>query len=99
MRAKLATATTVLTTAAIGVIVAQRADAATIDLSAYYVLQNANSGKVLDVYNKSTADGAVINQWTRNDGDWQQFQFLDMGSGWYRLKAKHSGKVLNVSGA
>jgi len=97
-----AAAITVLTTVGLGVAgvtVAQQASAASIDTGAYYVLQNQNSGKVLDVYNFSTADGAVINQWARNDGDWQQFKFLDMGSGYYRLQAKHSGKVLNVSGA
>ena len=97
-----AIAVTALTTAALGVtvvVVAEQAGAATIDLSANYVLQNANSGKVLEVYNFSTSDGAKVNQWSRNDGDWQQFQFLDMGSGYYRLKAKHSGKVLNVAGA
>ena len=97
-----AIAVTALTTAALGVtgvVVAEQAGAATIDLSANYVLQNANSGKVLEVYNFSTSDGAKVNQWSRNDGDWQQFQFLDMGSGYYRLKAKHSGKVLNIAGA
>jgi hypothetical protein len=95
-------ATTALTVAGLGVAgvaVTQQANAASIDLNAYYVLQNQNSGKVLEVYNLSTADGANLNQWTRNDGDWQQFKFLDMGSGNYRLQAKHSGKVLNVSGA
>jgi hypothetical protein len=102
LRRLAAAAITVITTAglgATGVVLAQQAGAATIDLGAYYVLQNANSGKVLDVYNRSTADGAVVNQWTRNDGDWQQVQFLDMGGGYYRLKAKHSGKVLNVQGS
>ncbi|MEV6298527.1 pectate lyase [Actinoplanes sp. NPDC051861] len=97
-----AAAITVLTTAglgAVGLVTAQQASAATIDLNAYYVLKNQHSGKVLDVWNLSTADGAVINQWTQNNGDWQQFKFLDMGSGNYRLQAKHSGKVLNVQGA
>jgi hypothetical protein len=97
-----ATAITLLTTAALGVAgvtVARQANAATIDTNAYYVLQNQNSGKVLDVFERSTADGAKLNQWSRNDGDFQQFKFLDMGSGWYRLQAKHSGKVVNVSGA
>ena len=31
------------------------------------MLVNRNSGKALDVYNLSTADGARITQWTRND--------------------------------
>ncbi|WP_433827020.1 pectate lyase [Actinoplanes sp. CA-015351] len=98
----MAVAVTALTTAALGaagLVTAQQASAASIDLSAYYVLKNQNSGKVLDVWNYSTADGAVINQWTQNNGDWQQFKFLDMGSGFYRLQAKHSGKVLNVQGS
>jgi hypothetical protein len=97
-----AVAITTLTTAAlgaVGLVTAQQASAATIDLNAYYVLKNQHSGKVLDVWNYSTADGAVINQWAQNNGDWQQWKFLDMGSGNYRLQAKHSGKVLNVQGA
>ncbi|WP_328461731.1 pectate lyase [Actinoplanes sp. NBC_00393] len=97
-----AAAVTVLATVglgAAGLVTAQQASAASIDLNAYYVLKNQHSGKVLDVWNLSTADGAVINQWTQNNGDWQQFKFLDMGSGNYRLQAKHSGKVLNVQGA
>ncbi|MEU4687744.1 pectate lyase [Actinoplanes sp. NPDC023714] len=94
-----AVAITALATAAAGLIAPQQASAATIDLNAYYVLKNQHSGKVLDVWNLSTADGAVINQWTQNNGDWQQWKFLDMGSGNYRLQAKHSGKVLNVQGA
>jgi hypothetical protein len=95
-------ALTALTTAAlgaVGVTVANQASAASIDTNAYYVLQNVNSGKVLEVYNFSTANGAKLNQWARNDGDWQQFKFLDMGSGYYRLQVKHSGKVVNISGS
>ncbi|WP_328382147.1 RICIN domain-containing protein [Micromonospora zamorensis] len=72
------------------------AAAATIDTNAYYVLVNRHSGKVLDVRDTSTADGAVIQQWSRNDGEWQQFQFVSSGSGYYRLKARHSGKVVDL---
>ena len=72
------------------------AAAATIDTGAYYVLVNRNSGKVLDVADTSTADGALIQQWSRNDGQWQQFQFVSSGSGYYRLKARHSGKVIDL---
>ncbi|MGW5163403.1 RICIN domain-containing protein, partial [Nonomuraea wenchangensis] len=35
-----------------------------VDTSAWYVLVNRNSGKALDVYNLSTADGGRITQWT-----------------------------------
>ncbi|WP_214416156.1 non-reducing end alpha-L-arabinofuranosidase family hydrolase [Sphaerisporangium fuscum] len=72
------------------------ANAATVDTSAWYVLLNRNSGKALDVYNLATNDGARITQWTRNDGDNQQWQFVDSGGGYYRLKSRLSGKVLDV---
>ncbi|MEU1241272.1 RICIN domain-containing protein [Micromonospora parva] len=72
------------------------AAAATIDTNAYYVLVNRHSGKVLDVRDTSTADGAVVQQWSRNDGAWQQFQFVSSGGGYYRLKARHSGKVVDL---
>ncbi|MET7464042.1 non-reducing end alpha-L-arabinofuranosidase family hydrolase [Nonomuraea sp. NPDC005501] len=74
----------------------QSAHATTIDTNAWYVLVNRNSGKALDVYNLSTADGGRITQWTRNDGNQQQWQFVDSGGGYYRLRSRHSGKVLDV---
>ncbi|MFD1146502.1 endo-1,4-beta-xylanase [Saccharothrix hoggarensis] len=67
-----------------------------IDTTAWYVLVNRNSGKVLDVYNLATNDGARITQWTRNDGSQQQWQFVDSGGGYYRVKSRLSGKVLDV---
>ncbi|MEV6181022.1 RICIN domain-containing protein [Streptomyces sp. NPDC052015] len=81
-----------------GVGAAGTAHAATVDTSAWYVLVNRGSGKVLDVSGASTADGASMSQRTRHDGANQRFQFVDSGGGYYRLKAQHSGKVLDVSG-
>ncbi|NUS03533.1 MAG: family 43 glycosylhydrolase [Nonomuraea sp.] len=81
-----------------GLLTAQPASAATVDTNTWYVLVNRNSGKALDVYNLSTADGGRITQWTRNNGDQQQWQFVDSGGGYYRLKSRLSGKVLDVSG-
>ncbi|MBM2619371.1 RICIN domain-containing protein [Actinoplanes sp. LDG1-06] len=78
------------------VVNAPAASAATIDTSAWYVLVNRNSGKALDVYNLATTDGARITQWARNDGNQQQWQFVDSGGGQYRLKSRLSGKVLDV---
>lgn len=72
------------------------ASAATVDTSASYVLVNRNSGKALDVSGASTADGAVVEQWSRHDGANQQWQFVDSGSGYYRLRSKNSDKVLDV---
>src|ERR1041384_7539691 len=73
------------------------ASAATGGTTAWYVLVNRTSGKALDVYNFSTADGANVVQWTRTNAPNQQFQFVDSGSGYYRIKARHSGKVIDVS--
>ena len=81
---------------AITVVNAPAASAATIDTSAWYVLVNRNSGKALDVYNLATNDGARITQWSRNDGNQQQWQFVDSGGGYYRVKSRLSGKVLDV---
>ncbi|MBI4941834.1 MAG: RICIN domain-containing protein, partial [Actinobacteria bacterium] len=73
--------------------------AITVDTSSYYVVVNANSGKALDVWNRSTADGGEIRQYTRTDAANQQWQFVSSGGGYYRLKSRHSGKVLDVVGA
>ncbi|MFG3706072.1 family 43 glycosylhydrolase [Micromonospora sp. NPDC047670] len=72
------------------------ASAAPVDTNVWYVLVNRNSGKALDVYNLATNDGARITQWSRNDGNWQQWQFVDSGDGYYRVRSRHSGKVLDV---
>ncbi|MGK5683492.1 family 43 glycosylhydrolase [Actinoplanes sp. URMC 104] len=87
----------VLVLAAVGAAaVTSEASAATVTPGVPYVLVNRNSGKALDVYDLATADGAAINQYTRNDGAWQQWRFLDSGGGWYRLQSVHSGKVLDL---
>ncbi len=95
-------AVVVAATLTIGTLVVAKpapAEAATVDTNASYVLVNRHSGKALDVNGASTADGARVSQWTRNDGANQQWQFVDSGGGFYRLKARHSGKVLDVAGA
>ncbi|GAA1314005.1 PQQ-dependent sugar dehydrogenase [Saccharothrix xinjiangensis] len=71
------------------------ASAATVDTNASYVLVNRNSGKVLDVYGRSTSEGARIAQYARNDGAWQQWQFVDSGGGYYRIRSRHSNRVLS----
>ncbi|MGW5744180.1 non-reducing end alpha-L-arabinofuranosidase family hydrolase [Amycolatopsis sp. NPDC003861] len=95
-RALIAVLTTVLAATAAVVLHPGAASAATVDTSAWYVLVNRNSGKVLDVPGASTADGAAIHQWSRHDGANQQWQFVDSGNGFYRLKSKNSGKVLDI---
>ena len=85
-----------VSTGVLAVAASPSASAATIDPDASYVLVNRGSGKALDVYNLATNDGARITQWARNDGAWQQWQFVDAGNGSYRIRSVHSGKVLDV---
>ena len=84
--AALITAATMISAGVVAVVTAPSASAATVDTNAWYVLVNRNSGKALDVYNLATTDGARITQWTRNDGNQQQWQFVDSGGGYYRLQ-------------
>jgi endo-1,4-beta-xylanase len=57
-----------------------------------------HSGKAADIANVSTSPGAGLQQWAISGGTNQQFDFLDSGSGYYRIRARHSGLVLQVSG-
>ncbi|SCE84495.1 Ricin-type beta-trefoil lectin domain-like [Micromonospora matsumotoense] len=75
------------------------ASAATVDTGASYVLVNRHSGKAMDLYGWSTADGAPINQYARNDLAVQQWRFVDVGSGYYQIRSAHSGKVLELPNA
>jgi hypothetical protein len=88
-----------LVTAATVLVPAQPASAATIDPSAYYQIVSRHSGKAIDIAGQSTANGAAVQQWTRNSQTNQQFQFVDAGGGYYKLRARHSGSVVDVSGA
>jgi len=96
-RSGMATAAVVAVAGGLLTVAPTPAAAATVDTAAWYVLVNRNSGKALDVYNFSTADGADVVQWTRTNANNQQFQFVDSGGGYYRIKAQHSGKVIDVS--
>ncbi|MFV2085795.1 RICIN domain-containing protein, partial [Micromonospora sp. LOL_021] len=89
-RVAMASATALVVGGAAVALTTTAASAATVDTSAWYVLLNRNSGKALDVYNLATNDGARITQWSRNDGNQQQWQFVDSGGGYYRLKSRLS---------
>ncbi|MER5185285.1 non-reducing end alpha-L-arabinofuranosidase family hydrolase [Streptomyces sp. NPDC002896] len=75
------------------------ASAATVDVNSWYVLVNRNSGKAMDVTNRNADNGVGIQQYSRNDGAWQQWRFVDAGNGYYRLRSRFTGKVLDVSAA
>jgi hypothetical protein len=57
------------------------------------------SGKVLDVKDISTVDGAKMQQWTAGNGDNQKFSVEIQADGYYKITARHSGKVLDVPSA
>jgi hypothetical protein len=60
----------------------------------FYKIVARNSGKVLDVSGASTADEAVVQQWSWNGNNNQKWR---IGSG--LLRAKHSLKVVEIRGA
>nr|WP_225943861.1 RICIN domain-containing protein [Actinophytocola algeriensis] len=60
----------------------------------YYRLGAAHSGKALDVNGASTAAGAAVIQWSVHGGQNQQFDFVSSGDDRYRIRARHSGLVL-----
>jgi endo-1,4-beta-xylanase len=70
----------------------------TIEVGVNYRLVAAHSGKAADITNASTAAGATLVQWSANSGLNQQFDFLSSGDGYYRVRARHSGLVLQAAG-
>jgi hypothetical protein len=67
----------------------------------YYSLHNVLTGKCLDVTRADTSDGATIQQWGCNGGDNQMWSWDYMNryyAGWpvYQLRAKHSGKCIDI---
>ncbi|GLW09451.1 hypothetical protein Misp01_45800 [Microtetraspora sp. NBRC 13810] len=58
-----------------------------------------HSGRCLDVSGVSTADGAILHQWSCINGQPnQEWTFVATSNGYYTLRASHSGKCLDVSG-
>jgi len=64
----------------------------------YFRIKAKHSGKVIDVEDANTSDGANIIQWTYHGGDNQQWLFVEVEPGYYKIVAKHSGKVMDVAG-
>src|SRR5690606_7157684 len=61
-----------------------------------YRLRAKNSGKCIDVSGNATYSGATLAQWTCHGGSNQAFTATATGSGYFTLKARHSGKCLTV---
>ncbi|MFC9691244.1 endo-1,4-beta-xylanase [Kribbella sp. NPDC056951] len=70
-----------------------------IQVGVNYRLVAQHSGKAVDIANSSSAAGALAQQWSVSGGTNQQFDFLDAGGGYFRIRARHSGLVLQVAGS
>lgn len=69
---------------------------AAVQTGVWYRIEACHSGKVLEVANQSTADGANVQQWSYNGGAHQQWRIADAGNGYYSIENRNSGKVLDV---
>jgi poly(3-hydroxybutyrate) depolymerase len=67
-----------------------------VEVGVNYRLTAVHSGKVADISGASTSAGALLHQWSATGGLNQQFDFLDSGGGYYRIRARHSGMVLQA---
>jgi len=70
-----------------------------VETGVYYNLVAQHSGKRADINGAATSAGAVLIQWSASSGLNQQFDFLDSGGGYYRVRARHSGLVLQAGSA
>ncbi|WP_241768076.1 RICIN domain-containing protein [Haloferax sp. ATB1] len=61
-----------------------------------YEIQNVNSGKVMEVADASTSDGANVRQWAANDCTCQRWWVEYIGGGEYRIVNENSNRALDV---
>ncbi len=61
-----------------------------------YAIVNRESGLALDITQRSTSNGANVQQWTYVHGTNQQFDITDLGNGYYSIRPAHSAKSLDV---
>lgn len=59
-------------------------------------LKSYHSGKLLEVEDSSTENGANIIQWESNGGPNQQWNISHVGDGWYSIINAFSGKCVDV---
>jgi hypothetical protein len=65
----------------------------------YVKLVNKNVAKCVDVQQPNTSDGANVDLYTCNGNTWQNWQLVDLGTGYYHVVSQNSGKCLDVNGA
>lgn len=58
--------------------------------------QNANSGNYLEVYQSSTANGAMVGQWPFNGSRTQYWIDVTVENGYYKELNYNSGKALDA---
>lgn len=71
-------------------------NAASILSGSRYKLVNRASGRVAEVMNRSTADGADVIQWADNGGTNQQWVITDLNNGFHKLTNVNSRKALEI---
>ena len=65
-----------------------------------YSIANRNApSEVLDVTNRGTTNGSLIQLWTYGGGSNQQWMPVSLGNGYYKLVNAASGRCLDVPGA
>ncbi|WP_159943690.1 MULTISPECIES: RICIN domain-containing protein [unclassified Nocardiopsis] len=67
-----------------------------LDPELLYVLQNVHGGRVMDVANKSTDNGAPVHLWDRHDDSNQRWRFIPVEGGFYEIEGDGSGKLLEI---
>jgi hypothetical protein len=70
----------------------------TVPVPSANTLTARHSGKLVDVFNASTADNANIVQWAANGQTNQRWRFTDVGGGYFSVVSVNSGKCLDVYG-
>ena len=62
----------------------------------FYIIKAPN-GKVLEVKNFNTENGAAIQLWSYAGHPWQQWQFVDAGEGRWRICNRFTGKMMDLA--
>ena len=61
----------------------------------FYTIAAAN-GKVIEVKDYNTDNGAKIQLWDNVNAEWQQWGFVRAGEGVYRIKNRFTGKMMDL---
>jgi len=64
-----------------------------------YNIKSYLSGKYLDVENSATGDGTIIQQFPYNNTAAQDWLFIYIGNGNYKIQDVNSGKLLSIIGS